>query len=137
MEKLTISQIRVTTSYKGTVFTDRKGRKYAKVGVQFSEKGEQWWNALSYNEDDPIRNWRAGNQVEVELETKQNPSDPTKTWYNIKMPRATDQIKARLDKAAQISRDQQSRIESLEGRVLWLEEKIEKLISEAPPAEIL
>lgn len=137
MEKLTINKINVSTEYNGRVFTDKRGKRYAKVGVQFTEKGQQWWNALSYNEDDPIRQWRTGNQVEVELEITPDKNDPSKQWYNIKMPRATDEIKARLDKAAKHIQEQDARIQSLENRVLWLEEKVGNLISEAPPAEIL
>ncbi len=130
MEKLTIDKISVTTEYQGRVFTDRKGRKYAKVGIQFKEKGGQWWNALSYNETDPIRTWRVGNQVDVELEITPDKTDPNKQWHNIKMPRATDEMKARLDRAAEI-------IKNHEDRIKWLEDKIKRLINEAPPVEII
>lgn len=130
MEKLTVDRINISKEYQGRVFTDKRGKVYAKVGVQFKEKGAQWWNALSYNESDPIRTWRVGNVVDVELEVNDDKKDPAKKWYNIKMPKATDEMKARLDKAAEI-------IKNHEDRIKWLEDKVKRLVTEAPPADIL
>lgn len=139
MEKLTIAKYNLQTERNGAVMTDRKGRKYVRAGVQFEGKLDEqgnlrWWNAMSYNETDPIRKWRVGNVVDVELVIEDDKKDPNKKWYNIKMPRMQDALKARLDSAAVIIKEQGTKIESLEGRVQWCEDKLKNLVSEAPPA---